>query len=603
MPYKFPAATTAVIADTVSKAEPAPPGLSKDLDNILYMALRKEPARRYVSVQHFADDIDRTLSNRPVLARPDTICYRLTKFVRRNRTAVILAGLALAALIGGVWSTSIQARTARTQRDFALHQLARAEAINNLNAFILSDAAPSGKLFTVADLLGRAERIVQRQTGESRSQVDLLLEIGRQYTVMDEYAKARRLLEQAYRISRTLPGTSIRAQASCALAQTLSRIGEHARAEQLFQEGISTLPQEPVYTLDRTFCLERGSEVARNRGASNEAILRAQAARAALKQAPIPSELAELNTLITLASGYSNAGQYRKADAAFKQAATALTVLGRNDTQRAGTVFNNWGVLLTLAGRPLEAEKVLRRSIDISRTDRTETTVQPIPLINYARVLYELRRLDEAFDYVERGYTQAQQAGDETAIDQALLLQASIYRGKGDLHNASRVLSEAEPRLQQHLPSGHIAFATLASERALNAQTAGDLSLALQLSEQAVTVVESRIKAGWQGTERLAVMLTRRSEVELQAHHLDDACADAARAVSTLQKTAESGIFSSTFGRAYLTLGRVLQAQQKREEAFAALRIAAQHLAATLGSDHPEVRTAHWLGSLDNGRK
>ena len=34
-----------------------------------------------------------------------------------------------------------QARAANTQRDFALRQLSRAEAINDLNAFLLSDAA------------------------------------------------------------------------------------------------------------------------------------------------------------------------------------------------------------------------------------------------------------------------------------------------------------------------------------------------------------------------------------------------------------------------------------------------------------------------------
>lgn len=603
MPYELPTATTASIAYTICEAEPAPPRLGEDLDNILLMALRKEPTRRYVSVQHFADDISRALSDRPVLARPDTIRYRTAKFVRRNRAAVILAVLALVASIVGVWSTLIQAHSARTQRDFALRQLARAEAINDLNTFVLSDAAPSGKPFTVDDLLQRAERIIKRQTSEEASRADLLIEIGRQYTVMDEYAKARQLLEQAYRLSRSLGDISVRAKASCALAQTLSRSGDLPHAEQLFQEGIKTLPNAPLYALDRIFCLERGSEVARNRGSSNEAIARAQAARGLLKQVPIPSELTELNTSITLASGYSSAGRYREANAAFEQAAALLAALGRDDTQRAGTVFNNWGVLLILAGRPLDAEKVFRRVIDISRTDRTEDSVQPMALVNYARVLYQLGRMDMASDYAERGYAGAQRGGDETAINQALLLQAAIDRDKGDLHSAGRVLSEVEPRLRRTLPTGHIAFASLASERALNAQAAGALPLALKLSEQAVAIVEALTEAGRQGADRLPMLLTRRSNVELQAQRLDDAVADAARAVSVLQKNAEPGTFSSTGGRAYLALGRALQAQGKRDEARAAFRSAAEHLQSALGPDHPDAQTARRLGNPDSERQ
>ncbi len=599
MPYDFPEATTAAIARTICEAEPNPPDLGEDLKNILLMALRKEPARRYASVQHFADDIGRMLSDRPVLARPDTIRYRTVKFVRRHRMTVIAAGLALVFLIAGVLSTLMQAHKARMQRDFALRQLARAEAINNLNAFVLSDAAPSGKPFTVDDLLGRAERIVERQSGEPTSRVDLLTEIGRQYTVMDEYAKARRLLEQAYGLSRSLSDVSIRAKASCGLAQTLSRLGELSRAEQLFQEGLSTLPREPPYALDRIFCLERGSEVARNRGISSEAIARAQAARDLLRQTPIPSELTELNTLITLAGAYSNAGRYREADDAFQQATARLTASGRDGTQRAGTVFNNWGVSLILAGRPLEAEKVLRRVIEISRTDLTEKAVPPMTLINYARVLYQLRRLREAAGYAERGYVQAQQAGDETALNQVMLLRASIYRDKGDLRSAGQILSEVEPRLHRLLPAWHVAFATLASERALNAQAAGNLSLALKLSEQAVTIVEELVKTGRQGADRLPLVLTRRSDVELQSRRLDEAVADAARAVRVLQKSIEPGTFSSTFGRAYLSLGRALQAKGKGDEARAAFRSAVEHLESALGPNHPDTQAAHRLGSPD----
>ncbi len=55
--------------------------LKGDLDNIVLMALRKEPTRRYASVEQFAQDIKRYLDGRPVLAREDTLTYRTGKFI------------------------------------------------------------------------------------------------------------------------------------------------------------------------------------------------------------------------------------------------------------------------------------------------------------------------------------------------------------------------------------------------------------------------------------------------------------------------------------------------------------------------------------------
>ena len=48
------------------------------------MALRKEPERRYASVEQLSEDLRRHLAGRPVLARPDTLRYRAEKFVRRH---------------------------------------------------------------------------------------------------------------------------------------------------------------------------------------------------------------------------------------------------------------------------------------------------------------------------------------------------------------------------------------------------------------------------------------------------------------------------------------------------------------------------------------
>jgi serine/threonine protein kinase len=74
--------------------------LAGDLDMIVLMALRKEPLRRYASVEQFSEDIRRYLEGRPVIARSDTFGYRSARFLRRNAVAVAAAGLAILTLSG-----------------------------------------------------------------------------------------------------------------------------------------------------------------------------------------------------------------------------------------------------------------------------------------------------------------------------------------------------------------------------------------------------------------------------------------------------------------------------------------------------------------------
>jgi non-specific serine/threonine protein kinase/serine/threonine-protein kinase len=90
--------------------------LAGDLDTIVLKALRKAPNERYASVEALADDITRHLDGRPVRARPHTFAYGAGKFVRRNRAAVVAAGLAVAALLGGIAATLRQVRIAEANR-------------------------------------------------------------------------------------------------------------------------------------------------------------------------------------------------------------------------------------------------------------------------------------------------------------------------------------------------------------------------------------------------------------------------------------------------------------------------------------------------------
>jgi eukaryotic-like serine/threonine-protein kinase len=111
----------------VGNAERWARGLRGDLDNIVLMALRKEPERRYQSVERFSDDIRRHLESLPVLARQDAFGYRALKFVQRNKAATAAAVLVALSLLGGIVATSWQAQKAKEQEAIAKAEKARAE--------------------------------------------------------------------------------------------------------------------------------------------------------------------------------------------------------------------------------------------------------------------------------------------------------------------------------------------------------------------------------------------------------------------------------------------------------------------------------------------
>jgi serine/threonine-protein kinase len=567
--------------------------LRGDLDTIVAKTLKKDPAERYASVTALADDLLRWLEHKPIAARPDTLLYSTSRFVRRNRPAVALAALAFAATIAGVAGTLIQARTARLQRDLAVHQLARTQAHDELLEFLLSDAAPSGKPFTVNDLLVRGERILDRQhAGDDATRIEMLSWIGQDYLAQDDDASARRVLEGAYTRSRKVSDPSLRATASCGLGWFLVRDQQLERAEQMVQEGLRELPDDPQFALDRVGCLRAGSEVAQARGDSQTGIERLLLARQALLGSATHSDVQELHLMTDLASLYSTAGRDREAVAAFEQAAALLTSLGRDETQGAVVLFNNWALELDQLGRPLESERLLRRVIDMSRADETEETVSPMVLNNYARSLRELGRLDEAADYAERAYAKAKQADHQLAISQSLLERARIYRERRDFARAAAMLAEVEPRLRESLPPGHYAFAALVSERSLLALEQGDFPAASRLADLAVEIDEASIKAGGEGAFHLPTALVRRARVQLAAGKPAESAADATRAVDLLRKGAPPDSRSSNLGSACLALGRALDAQGKHEEAQVAFQSALENLESTLGPDHPEARAA-----------
>lgn len=152
--------------------------LRGDLDRIVMMALRKEPERRYGSVEAMVRDINRYLDGRPVSAQPDTWIYRSAKFFRRNRTAVAVVSVIAAMLLGGVSAILWQARMMRSERQHGEQQRQLAEArlqelsnvLFDVHAAILNvpgtEAARRG---IVDQILRDADRLVEVSGGGPQS--------------------------------------------------------------------------------------------------------------------------------------------------------------------------------------------------------------------------------------------------------------------------------------------------------------------------------------------------------------------------------------------------------------------------------------------------
>ena len=141
-----------------------------------------------------ADDIDRHLGDRPVLAQPDRRWYRLTKFVSRNRLAVATAAAISLAVISGAAVAVWQARVALAEKE-------RAEEVKEFITSIFEDADPylkSGDGLSAIDLLKQAKTKIDGApalTPELR--VELLNMVGSSLTSLEDFDAAEVVLKQA----------------------------------------------------------------------------------------------------------------------------------------------------------------------------------------------------------------------------------------------------------------------------------------------------------------------------------------------------------------------------------------------------------------------
>ncbi len=226
--------------------------LAGDLDNIVLMAMRKEPQRRYVSVDQLSQDLERYLESRPVAARRDTLRYRAEKFVRRHRGPVLAVALALLALLGGIMAVTRQAHIARRERARAEESLAvartqsaRAEQISGflVDLFRISDPGEArGNRVTAREILDDgAARIRHGLGGQPLDRAWLMDTMGQVYRNLGLFDRALELQRETLEIRRRkLP------EGDPELARSLDRVagilfdrGDFDPAQRLVEQALA----------------------------------------------------------------------------------------------------------------------------------------------------------------------------------------------------------------------------------------------------------------------------------------------------------------------------------------------------------------------------
>ena len=189
--------------------------LAGDLDNIVLMALRREPERRYQSAEQFSDDLRRHLAGLPVRARQDTVGYRAGKFARRHKLALAALMLVVLSLVGGIVATSYQAR--RAERRFQqVRKLANTFLFDFHDKIKDLQGSTEAREMVVKTALEYLDSLAQEASNDSALQMELAqayLEVGdvqgdvrasslgRTREAIESYRKALALAEQV--VART----------------------------------------------------------------------------------------------------------------------------------------------------------------------------------------------------------------------------------------------------------------------------------------------------------------------------------------------------------------------------------------------------------------
>jgi hypothetical protein len=351
------AATVRARASTPRQLERA---LQGDLDNILAKALRKAPGDRYPTVAAFADDLRRFLEDEPVEARPDSVAYRLGKFVRRYRLAVGAASATLLVLIAGVVGTTWQAYEARKQRDVALQEIRYARATHDVLMSLLDEAFRTGAEDRWREMLERArEQLRTRHEKDPTSQARILLMLAGRYAGINDQRGESDVNDELLRLAPKLdPG--LRAQILCSQADTFLYARDVAHAAPLVESAMRDLESMREIPLDAVGdCYQTDAILASEQGDFDRAVARGRAMVARFQAEGLAGGRQHLYALTTLQRIYLDTDRDGDVLASHAQLEDNMRAQGLLDTTGHILILDRRAISMVRRGMFVQAQELM----------------------------------------------------------------------------------------------------------------------------------------------------------------------------------------------------------------------------------------------------
>ena len=376
-----------------------------DLDVLCLTAMHKDPQRRYRSVEALIRDIDHYLKGEPLEALPDTLGYRLRKFVTRNRQPAVAVALVFTLVVGLVIFFTVRLAIARNA---ALAEAARTQRIQKFmtNLFQGGDAsAGPADTLRVVTLLDRGVQEAQSLNAEPAVQADLYETLGTLYQKLGKLDQANTLLNSGLEKRKSLYGADTAPVAESLVALGLLRADQAQlpEAEKLEREGLAMskrhLPPNHPAVAKATAAL---GLVLEDRGSYDEAIKTLEeAVRLQSTKGAATPEVA--SSLYELASTHFYAGHYDISESLNERVLLMYRQIYGERHPRVADVLINLGAIKYDLGHYPEAEKYDRQALDIVQSwygkDNPETASD---LTILARALVREDRNDEAIDLLQQ---------------------------------------------------------------------------------------------------------------------------------------------------------------------------------------------------------
>ncbi len=374
-----------------------------DLDAILLKTLRKEPEYRYQTADQFLDDIDRFLTDRPVLAQKESMLYRTKKFISRRPAIPTSIFFILIAIWGYIFTLQQHADQLEVERNTAQSEALRAEQISEflINMFQEADPFSSSEDITVREMLDRGtEQVLEDGLIEDPVVRAKFMEtFGNVYRRLGALEKAEQLLMNAIQIRRSLYGSM-----HLEIASSLSRIGSLQTDQGDYEGSIETLRealniQQELLGDDHHDTVDTMNNLANALQSSNRMNESELLYRKIIsinrnhedRQEYLATNLTNLGNLLSEQENYTEAEQLLHEALEIRQ-----RILGREHPRTAVTL-NNLAQMLRRSGSAESAEPLLRESIEIRKiTLGDDHPSVAIGINNLALALRDMGRFDEA---------------------------------------------------------------------------------------------------------------------------------------------------------------------------------------------------------------